>query len=169
MVLLSLGTASCEAAPEPTQTDAPAASTAPTPPTPHAPADGWGEAIAWRSFADGKREALATKRPLMLVVWTPWCANCRKLKKNFSTDPSIQKHSKDLVMVNVNQEDLPEFSKYGPDGDYIPRILFFSPEGTLDESILNEKRSRFRYFYSPVDSLSATMQEAKLRHAHTRP
>ena len=130
----------------------------------NAPANGWGEGIAWRSFEEGQAEAKALGRPMMLVVWTSWCPNCRALKKPFSKNDEIRELSHQFVMVNVDQDELPMVSRIGPDGDYIPRVIFLDAEGEVDTAVLNSKRRRSLYFYSPVDDVPAKMREALERH-----
>jgi protein-disulfide reductase (glutathione) len=130
-----------------------------------APANGWGEDIAWRSLDDGMATAKQTDRPMMLIVWTSWCPKCRALKQKFAENGEVQELSKQFVMVNVDQDELPEVSKHGPDGDYIPRLMFFDADGEIDDAVLNTKRRRARYFYSPVDDVAAKMREALERHA----
>ena len=49
----------------------------------------------------------------------------------------------------------------GPDGKYVPRTLFFSPDGEHDAT-LQGRNSRFRYFLDEhgADELKALMQRA---------
>gem|GEM_PF-1668392 len=131
-----------------------------------APANGWGEHIAWRSLEEGRREAAESNMPLMLVVWTPWCSKCRALKKHFSTNTDVQSLSEQFVMVNVDQDAVPQAETFAPDGTYIPRIVFFDNSGEVDPALRNGARQRFRYFYSPDDDIAAKMRQALKRHSH---
>ncbi len=154
-------------APATTATATTATATTPTP-TPAqqatAPAHGYGDRIAWRSLEDGMKEAARLGRPLMLVVHARWCPRCRELKPRFF-DPAVAETSERLVMVNVDQDDSPEVQRLGPDGQYIPRILFFDPAGNLDAGLSNPGRSKYKYFYTPQDDLVGMMNQAIDRHA----
>lgn len=129
-----------------------------------APSNGFNDNIAWRGLSEGFAEAKKTGRPLMLLVHASWCPKCKKLKPQFHS-PSLAKLSEQFVMVNVDQDLAPEVEQHAPDGNYVPRILFFDGKGELDASIQNPVRSRYRYFYMPHDDLIGTMKQALERHA----
>jgi protein-disulfide reductase (glutathione) len=127
------------------------------------PAAGWNDDIAWRGLDEGLREAKQSDMPLMLVVHTDWCANCQKLKPTFGNNKLAQL-SEQFVMVHVDQDTQPEVTLYGPDGQYIPRVLFLDPDGNIDPQLQNPNRDRYHYFYTPQDDLVASMREALDRH-----
>jgi protein-disulfide reductase (glutathione) len=128
------------------------------------PAAGWNDDIAWRALDEGLREAKQSGMPLMLVVHTDWCGNCQKLKPTFASQRLAQL-SEQFVMVHVDQDAHPEVTLYGPDGEYIPRVMFLDPDGNIDAQLQNpNRRDRFRYFYTPQDDLVASMREALDRH-----
>lgn len=129
-----------------------------------APANGWGEEIAWRSFDEGLAEAKKERMPLMLVVHTSWCSKCKSLKKSTFRDTALHELSEDFVMVNVDQDAEPAATEYAPDGTYIPRVMFLDPDGKLDQELHNPRPSRFKYFYLPQDDLVSTMRKALERH-----
>jgi hypothetical protein len=57
-------------------------------------------------------------------------------------------------MIRLDKDKNAEISKkYAPDGEYIPRTYFLSPDGTLDPS-LSETRDQFKYFYNEKDPAS---------------
>jgi thiol-disulfide isomerase/thioredoxin len=168
--LVLAGTLACEGkSPGPAQTGAVADSGTPSSPPPPArqataPAHGYGDKIAWRGLDEGFKEAAALGRPLMLVVHAAWCPRCKELRPRFF-DPAIAQASEKFVMVNVDQDETPEALRHGPDGQYIPRILFFDAQGKLDPDLANPGRSKFKYFYTAHDDLVAMMQRALERHA----
>lgn len=165
-VLVSAAFAGCTApAPAPAAA-APAASAAPPRPAATAPANGFGDKIAWRGLAEGFAEAAAQGKPIMLVVHASWCPRCKALQPTFF-DSALVEVSDRFVMINVDQDREPEVLRHGPDGQYIPRVLFFEPGGAIDPSILNPTRTRFRYFYNPPDDLVGAMRRALDRHAKT--
>jgi protein-disulfide reductase (glutathione) len=159
------GDAPADAAPTAAPRPAPA-----TPPTPArtatAPANGFGDKIAWRGLSEGFREAATLGLPIMLVVHASWCSQCKALRPAFS-DPDLVALSDHFVMINVDQDLEPDSLQYGPDGRYVPRVLFFDPGGDLDANLLNPSRSRYKYYYSPHDDLVAAMRKALERHARS--
>lgn len=128
-----------------------------------APTHGYGDQIAWRGLDEGLAEAARLGRPLMLVVHASWCPRCRELKQRFF-DPTLAETSDRFVMVNLDQDQSPEALRHGPDGQYIPRILFFDPQGRLDPELQNPRGGKYKYFYTPQDDLVAMMQQALDRH-----
>ncbi len=138
-------------------------STDTAPRTASAPAHGYGDKIAWRGLDEGFKEAAALGRPLMLVVHAGWCPRCKELSRRFF-DPAVAHKSDQLVMVNVDQDDTPEALRHGPDGQYIPRILFFDAQGHLDADLSNPGRKKYKYFYSQQDDVVGAMQRALDRH-----
>jgi protein-disulfide reductase (glutathione) len=131
------------------------------------PADGWNERIAWRSLDEGLRESAQTGMPLMMVVHTSWCGNCQKLKRTFNSDTNLERLSEQFVMVHVDQDQYPEATLYGPDGQYIPRVMFLDEDGNVDQKLQNPNRpTRFRYFYTPQEDLVATMRQALDQHGN---
>ena len=129
-----------------------------------APAHGYGDQIAWRGLDEGLTEARTLGRPLMLVVHAAWCPRCRELKPRFS-DPALVAASERFVMVNLDQDDEPEALRYGPDGQYVPRVLFLDAQGRVDAGLSNPSRSKYKYFYMPQDDLVGSMQRALDHHA----
>ncbi len=128
-----------------------------------APAHGYGDKIAWRGLDEGFKEAAALGRPMMMLIHAGWCPRCKELKQRFF-DPAIVEASDQLIMVNLDQDQTPEALRHGPDGQYIPRILFFDAQGRIDADLSNPARGKFKYFYTPKDDLGAIMQQALERH-----
>jgi protein-disulfide reductase (glutathione) len=126
-------------------------------------ANGFGKAVAWRKFDVAMDEAKASGKPIMMVVHTSWCGRCKALKPSFK-QPEIASLSKEFVMVNVDQDRVPAAAAYAPDGEYIPRVMFFSPEGELDAELTNGRGGKYSYFYTPMDDLSLSMKTALERH-----
>jgi len=63
----------------------------------------------------------------------------------------------------IQQKELTK--KYAPDGEYIPRTHFLSPDGELDPAI-HAPREKFQYFYDEKNpaSVLAGMEEALKKH-----
>ncbi len=133
-----------------------------------APDHGFGNNIPWEPF-DGALDHAKTKgMPVMLVVHASWCERCKDLKPAFSTE-EIEDLAQRFVMVNVDQDAEPRALQFAPDGDYIPRVVFLSPEGVEDLTVTNEARSRHRFFYTPGDDLAGVMRKALSRHERNPP
>lgn len=147
---------------EPADGAADAAQT-PSPELPVAPANGFGDDITWRPLDVGLEEAKRSGRPLMLVVHTSWCSRCKALKPQFAT-PDVERLAERFVMVNVDQDEDERVMKYGPDGTYIPRVMFLDPSGSLDPAIGNERSPKFKYFYTSSLDLVKSMHVALQRH-----
>jgi protein-disulfide reductase (glutathione) len=131
------------------------------------PADGWNERIAWRGLDEGLEEAKQAGMPVMMVVHTSWCGNCQKLKQTFNSDAKLEQLSDNFVMVHVDQDRHPEATLYGPDGQYIPRVMFLDKHGNVDQRLQNPNRpNRYRFFYTPQEDLVATMRQALDRHGN---
>jgi protein-disulfide reductase (glutathione) len=133
-----------------------------------ADAHGFGESIPWEPLEGALAHAKSDGMPVMLVVHASWCKRCKELKPAFS-DAEIEALSQRFVMVNADQDAQPEALAYAPDGDYIPRIVFISPQGVQDLTLKNEGRQRHRYFYTPGDDLAGVMRKALSRHERTPP
>ena len=76
----------------------------------------WGANIAWRSLAEGKAEAAATGKPLMLLVWKTWCGACKALRPKFASSAAIASEASKFVMVNVVDDEEPSDAIYKPEG-----------------------------------------------------
>lgn len=117
--------------------------------------------IGWVDFEKGVAQAKADKKPVLLVFFTEWCPHCTTYSKVFHDEKVVAK-SKSFVMVRLDKDKHTELSaRFNPDGEYIPRTYFLSPEGTLDAE-LTAGREQYKYFYDTVDpaSLLAGMDRA---------
>lgn len=69
--------------------------------------------------------------------------------------------SSQFEMVNTSDEDEPEDVKFSPDGGYVPRILFFTPEGELLTHVDNPKgHPQYKYYHYETPSIVTAMSEA---------
>ncbi len=108
------------------------------------------ERIAWKGLDEGLREAQATGRPVMLVIYAEWCSHCRNYSRVFS-DGSVVAAAKRLVMVRLDAERNRETeARFAPDGKYVPRTLFLTPQGEVMRDV-TAQADRFRYFYDEDD------------------
>lgn len=122
--------------------------------------------ISWRPYEQGLAEARRTGKPVCLIFYTEWCPHCANYSRVFH-DPAVVAMAERFVMIRIDKDRHPELSrKYAPDGEYIPRTFFLSPDGKLETS-LHAPRERFLYFYDERDpaSVLAGMKAALARFA----
>ena len=112
----------------------------------HAGGD-WNEgAVAWQPYDTGLAEAKKDGKPICLVFFTEWCPHCTNYSQVFH-DTKVVEKSKKFVMIRLDRNKNLELSKqYAPDGEYIPRTYFLSPDGKLDPTI-HAPRDKYLYFY----------------------
>src|SRR5712691_5519348 len=103
------------------------------------------DTIAWQPYEKGLAAAKAQKKPVCLVFYTEWCPHCSNYSGVFH-DPKVVEQSKRFVMIRLDKDKSAPLSKqYAPDGEYIPRTYFLSPDGKLDPSI-HAPRDQYKYF-----------------------
>lgn len=128
----------------------------------HAAGADWNDAnVKWMGYPEGLQAAKESNKPVCLVFYTTWCPHCTNYSKIF-TDPRLVEKSKSFVMVRLDKDKNQDISaQFKPDGEYIPRTYFLSPQGQLDEGITAE-RPQYKYFYdeSKADGLLAGMDRA---------
>jgi thioredoxin-related protein len=65
-----------------------------------------GESIQWRDWNTGIRDAEASKRPMLVDVYTDWCGWCRRMDKDVYARPDVRDYlSKRFVTVRLDAED----------------------------------------------------------------
>lgn len=105
--------------------------------------------IHWVSAEEGFAEAARTRKPVMAVFTATWCGQCRTYRENVLTNPEVVAASRDFVMVQVDIDQEPEVARrHAPDGGYVPRTLFFTPDGD-HRAELRAMRPNFQYFLEP--------------------
>mmetsp|Transcript_7092 Transcript_7092/g.13424 ORF Transcript_7092/g.13424 Transcript_7092/m.13424 type:complete len:200 (-) Transcript_7092:333-932(-) len=127
---------------------------------------GFNTAIDWKSFTEGMALSKSSNKPALVLLHKSWCPVCANLKKEFNNAPArldIIKHSKDFVMINAEDDEVPQHDPaYAPDGVYIPRILFVQPDGKIRQDITNPAyKSQWKYFYPLAAHVAAGMKMAK--------
>ncbi|CAC5411371.1 TXNDC12 [Mytilus coruscus] len=135
-------------------------------------ARGWNDDVAWVTLDDGIKAAKEQNKPMMLVIhktWNKpmmlvihktWCGACKALKPQFDSSKEIAELSKPFVMVNVLDDEEPEGEKYSPDGGYIPRVLFYDPDGNILDQYKNENgHPDYKYYHFSPTSIAETMKK----------
>ena len=133
---------------------------------PETDGSGYNAAINWHTdLASGLDAARSTERPALLLIHNPHCYQCAKLQSQFVQSKhsnQIVELSKSFVMINLHSAGEPEGTDaYRPDGEYIPRLLFLSPNGTVNAELNNTKgTSGYAYFYFRGDDVVREMKRA---------
>lgn len=127
-----------------------------------ASSNGYGSKIAWRNLAQAKTTSMASGKPMMVFVHASWCGRCKELRPIFD-DPELIEVSNSLVMVNLDHDkDEAARTTFAPDGNYVPRIMFFDSSGARISDIVNPRSPEFPLYYSygSKRELLAAMQRA---------
>jgi len=110
--------------------------------------NGLGDHIEWHKLEEGFALSKSERKPLMLIIHKSWCGACKSLKPKFRESKEVSEKSSAFVMVNTMDEDEPVGDVYTPDGGYIPRILFFDPDGKFLPNVINEGgNDQYKYYY----------------------
>lgn len=129
-------------------------------------ARGWGRIFEWKPCSGNhpaKTEGHASGKPVMVLLHREGCSACYHLKSTFKTNNELQRLSKNFVFINCNSREEPSGKGYSPDGDYVPRILFFGSDGTPRADIFNRLgKAEFRHYYVDAPSVVEAMKEAAL-------
>ena len=130
---------------------------------------GWGDQIEWRTFDEAKVETAKGDKLVMLVIHKSWCGACKALKPQFAASEEIAKAAGGFIMVNTEDDEepkQPDGNTYGPDGGYIPRIMFLNKDMEVVTGLYNEAGSdKYKYYYSSPTDIEAGMKRAL---AHTQ-
>ncbi|XP_076670274.1 thioredoxin domain-containing protein 12 [Andrena cerasifolii] len=118
----------------------------------------------WRTFKKGFKEAKVAKKPICLFIHKFTCPACHTLKAKFVKSMRLMDLSDRFVMIHVevgvkNRITLND-KKYQPDGKYVPRLLFFTPDGELIKEAYNKHPNvdkDTQYFYSSAPQIIETM------------
>ena len=131
-------------------------------------ARGWGRVFKWApchgSAHPAKRAALESGLPVMVLLHRGDCTACYTLKGQFTKNNELQRLSKNFAFINCNSTEEPEDKSYSPDGDYVPRILFFGADGSPHPEIFNRLgKPEYKYYYVDAPSVVQGMQEAAVK------
>eukprot|EP00729_Bicosta_minor_P004460 gene4460-21695_t len=122
---------------------------------------GWHKDVDWKTLEDGKAEAAASGKPLMIIIHKSWCGACKALKPKFGESSEIAELAKNFVMVNTEDDEEPSGTEFSPDGGYIPRILFLNSAGDVQNDVYNKQGSdQYKYYYSDSGAVLKGMQDA---------
>eukprot|EP01126_Amoeba_proteus_P024082 TRINITY_DN2420_c0_g2_i1.p1 TRINITY_DN2420_c0_g2~~TRINITY_DN2420_c0_g2_i1.p1 ORF type:complete len:108 (-),score=9.42 TRINITY_DN2420_c0_g2_i1:173-496(-) len=92
----------------------------------------------------------------MVFFTQPVCGACKTLKSQIYSHPIFLELTKSFIMVNVEDAHEEPGGNWQPDGAYVPRVFFITPEGEVDYSI--QSNSRFKYYFSSPWQLIEAMK-----------
>ena len=148
-----------------------AAMVGPARPALAADAISWGTAVPWLDFDDAVARATAEGKAVGVVVYADWCPKCRALAPAFTEGPVLQASTK-VLWVLQNSDERPEWleQRFGQFGNYVPRIFFLKPDGSVDPEITSG-HPRFPYFYlaGKPEALVASIDRAAAAGALAAP
>jgi len=122
---------------------------------------GWNPQLPWYTLQEGISVAKSSNKILMVIISEPNCELCRTLREGFNSNHRVQVISPQFVMVNLFPEEVPNESKYSPDGNYTPRVILLSHLGTENENIYNQLGQRDKkHLYNNVEELLLGMSLA---------
>jgi len=62
-------------------------------------------AVQWRSWDEGLREASASKRPVLVDVYTDWCGWCKRMDRDVYSREDVRTYlERNFVTVKLNAE-----------------------------------------------------------------
>jgi hypothetical protein len=131
----------------------------------------WGTTVAWLDFDTALARARAEQRAIGVVLYADWCPKCRSLAPQFVSGPVADASGK-ILWVLQNHDAQPAWltERFGDLGNYVPRIFFLRPDGSLDPEI-NSGHPRYPYFYlaNKPEVLVASIERAATPPAISAP
>lgn len=90
-----------------------------------------GGEIDWKDVGPGIQESTRTGKTVVMLFHASWCASCKRYRQVWK-DPAVVEASRKLVMILVDVDSEPTANgAFSPDGTYVPRTIFYSPEGDV--------------------------------------
>ena len=121
--------------------------------------ESWNDNIAWLQWDEAVARAKDEGKPILLLIHRKWCGACKALRPKFAASKEIEALSESLLMVQSSDEKELTEDKFSPDGGYVPRILFFDPEGEHLKDIV-QREDKYKYFHHDPSSVVTAMKEA---------
>jgi protein-disulfide reductase (glutathione) len=115
--------------------------------------------IDWKSYDAALEDSKTNGKPTLVLFTKTWCGACKNLKGDLvKNEASFKTASEKFNMVNIEEDsELPTDNKnFTPDGGYIPRVFFLTPEGNIDDTIVSSN-ARYKHFFANTDALVEAM------------
>ena len=124
-------------------------------------------AVEWLDVRAGVQKSIATGKTVLMVFHAPWCTACRQYREVFK-DPRIVEASRDYVMVLVDADaDKLTNGAFAPDGTYVPRTLFMTPDGDVRSDLVGATDPEHPHtidIKSPEELLSLMLKGASSKY-----
>ena len=89
------------------------------------------EIIPWRTnFADARKEADGSRKPLMLYFTAEWCGPCQSLRSTTWASKEVEKALREYVPVKIDIDEHPDLARQYV-ANSIPRFVVVDSGGTI--------------------------------------
>lgn len=121
----------------------------------------WNDAeIAWWPYEEGMAQAKKKNAPIFFIRYASWCSDCHRLQA-FYTHTYFVELSKRFVMIREDVDaSAPLRHELVSGHNYIPRLLFLSPQGTLLPVTSGYSKPNHEYFYDSLEAMVSSMHKA---------
>jgi len=93
------------------------------------------KSLNWHTDLNSALNTAQNSNKLVLVdVYAPWCGWCKEMDKNTFQNPQVQQKLSNYVLVRVNGDDNPDFTRKYQVYSY-PTILIMDSTGNLIKTI----------------------------------
>ncbi|XP_073239584.1 uncharacterized protein [Porites lutea] len=122
---------------------------------------GFGSHLKWQKLDHALKEAKQSNKPIMMVLHRSWCQLSQKLKPKIAESKKIEELSKNFILVNLEDDEIPKDGRYDVDGSYVPRIVFLDSDGNLKKEIDNEDTDldKTKFFYKTPEEIVKSMKK----------
>lgn len=104
------------------------------------------EQIQWHTYQAGVAQARSTGKPVLVVLYAPWCPTCHMYEAVFD-DPDVAALTNDWVMIRIDVSANKKLAgNFAEDGLYTPRTYVIGADG-IDRPIYS--KHRMKHFFPP--------------------
>lgn len=97
------------------------------------------------SFSEAVKRAKEEKKHIFFDAYADWCSPCKMMEKDVFTDPAVADFfNANFISIRIDMEkgEGPELAKKFPSIDGYPSLLFFSPDGHLNKTLLGSRSAK---------------------------
>eukprot|EP01124_Arcella_intermedia_P030768 TRINITY_DN679_c0_g1_i1.p1 TRINITY_DN679_c0_g1~~TRINITY_DN679_c0_g1_i1.p1 ORF type:complete len:171 (-),score=35.02 TRINITY_DN679_c0_g1_i1:135-617(-) len=114
--------------------------------------------LEWMTYSDAQEGAKSNGKLVMVLFTRSWSEESTLFKEQLRASGRFVEVAKNFNLVNVEEPDeqMPEYSFFCIDGDYIPRVYFVDRHGQILEDF-HPPRLELQFLYENVDDLIKQM------------